>query len=464
MQLLLDTLAALALALAVNAAPPTVAMLLGERFAHPLDFGATWRDGKPLLGPHKTWRGLMSSVLAGGFGGWLLGFGFGAGLLAGLGAMVGDVCTSFAKRRLSRTSGTEMPALDQFLEGALPLAVLYADGDLSPAATLVACMLFVPVALVLSRFSLRLKTLSASHLTAWREWSSCAPMGRLTTLFINLKTILLYKVGVPLGLGSIGLLNHGKARALDVAVTRLEFTFDNLPPAFDGYALAFVSDLHLDGLDGLTERLIELLHDNPADILVLGGDYRYKTYGPWDTALERLSRLCAAVNPPDGKFAVLGNHDCADMVPELRAMGLTVFLNDRVEIRRGESRIHLAGLDDPHYFRRADARQALAGVPPGEFTAVVAHAPEGAIQAVTMGAELFLCGHTHDGQIRLPVVGAPVSHSRAPKQLLYGRWRLGTMQGYTSTGAGVSGAPVRLGTRGEVVMVKLKLSRERDVP
>lgn len=107
-----------------NFSPIVARRFLGERWAAPLDGGLRWRDGRPLLGPSKTWRGLLAAVAAGALGAPFLGFPFEAGALAGAAAMAGDALASFVKRRLGMASSARAFVLDQLPESLLPLLVL----------------------------------------------------------------------------------------------------------------------------------------------------------------------------------------------------------------------------------------------------------------------------------------------------------------------------------------------------
>jgi len=111
----------LALLLVANGAPLAVRMVLGGRWAAPLDGGRPFIDGRPLLGPSKTWRGLIASLLATTAVAPLVGLAPGIGALMALGAMAGDLASSFLKRRLGLASGARALGLDQFPEALLPL-------------------------------------------------------------------------------------------------------------------------------------------------------------------------------------------------------------------------------------------------------------------------------------------------------------------------------------------------------
>jgi CDP-2,3-bis-(O-geranylgeranyl)-sn-glycerol synthase len=117
-------LAALALLIVANTAPWAAARLLGARAAVPLDFGLRLRDGTPLFGAHKTWRGLAAGTLGCALAALGLGFSPVLGAAFGMLSLAADLGSSFVKRRLHAAPGTERPLLDQLPEALLPLLVL----------------------------------------------------------------------------------------------------------------------------------------------------------------------------------------------------------------------------------------------------------------------------------------------------------------------------------------------------
>ena len=112
---------ALFLLVVANGAPVVAAWLLGQRFDYPLDGNRMASDGRPWLGVTKTVRGVLFSILLTALTAVLLGMSWQLGALFGLVAMVGDLLSSFFKRRLGLASSTPAPGLDQLPESLLPL-------------------------------------------------------------------------------------------------------------------------------------------------------------------------------------------------------------------------------------------------------------------------------------------------------------------------------------------------------
>jgi hypothetical protein len=123
----------LVLLFVANGAPVIAKDLLAERFRAPLDGGLRLSDGEPVLGHSKTIRGVFVSLLFSALAAWLIGLGWAIGLMIGAGAMLGDVFSSFLKRRMKMPASSRASGLDQLPEAVFPLLI---------------CMLFLPVTLV----------------------------------------------------------------------------------------------------------------------------------------------------------------------------------------------------------------------------------------------------------------------------------------------------------------------------
>jgi predicted MPP superfamily phosphohydrolase len=218
-----------------------------------------------------------------------------------------------------------------------------------------------------------------------------------------------------------------------------------------------LSDLHVDYLPETLDAALELVSGEQADICVLTGDYRKRVSGPFEHILPDFERLFAQVRTRDGIYAILGNHDCADMVPAFERIGIEVLVNETRHIQRGKAQISLTGTDDVHYYYSEAARAALEIAPEG-FKIALIHSAELADVAAEAGFQLYLAGHTHGGQVCLPGGKPIITHMSSHRRYATGLWRHDNMVGYTTTGVGVSGLPVRFNTRGEVVLITLNRS------
>jgi predicted MPP superfamily phosphohydrolase len=244
--------------------------------------------------------------------------------------------------------------------------------------------------------------------------------------------------------------------ALAIRRTELVFAFPDLPREFDGYRLLHLTDLHLHHLSGLTERIAELVSVTEAELCVMTGDYRPHWRMPMPPVIDALRSVVGAVRAPDGICAVLGNHDPAALAESIAAMGVAMLVNGNHEIARGTGVLRFVGIDDRRYHRTGAGRAALAAQrDDGGFTIGLIHSPRYATDAANAGIRLYLCGHTHAGQVCLPGRIA-LYRPRECWTRMGGAWRVGQMQGYTSAGAGVSMLPVRFNCPGEIARITLR--------
>ncbi len=448
----------------VNFLPFGAYLAMGGRWDYPVDARRVWRDGRRVLGAHKTWRGCVVSVLGGAAIAPLLGLSVEQATLAATLAMTGDLATSFLKRRLSRPSGEPRLGLDQLLEGGLPMAVLSPALGLAAWEVAAVLALFVPINHLGSRFfhyvlyrpPLENYPRIIRATTRLREWRAChAPLARWQTWF-NFENYVYYRVIMARVFKAIGWYERGVQNVLAVQVAEHTLHFRELPAPFDGYRILLLTDLHLDGLEALTDVLIDRVRNRQVDLCLIGGDIRMEMYGPMAPSLRRLRQLLKHIRTCHGPYGVLGNHDCIEMLPDFEEAGITMLVNDSMELRRQDASIWLVGIDDPHYYKCHDLGLAFRDTPAQGFKIFLAHSPEVYQEAAARGAHLYLCGHTHGGQICLPRVGPLFTHSSAPRFTARGRWRYGTMTGYTSPGVGASGIPLRFNCPGELSLLTLR--------
>jgi predicted MPP superfamily phosphohydrolase len=253
---------------------------------------------------------------------------------------------------------------------------------------------------------------------------------------------------------------RGRRNTLNFRIIENRLELAHLPAAFDGFRLLHLSDLHTDMHRPATEALIQEISRLSYDAVVLTGDYRAWTFGDIEASMAGMRMLCTELKEP--VYAVLGNHDTIRMVPELEAMGIRMLLNESVVLQRDGEEIHLAGIDDAHYYRVDNIEKAAQRIPLEAVSILLSHTPEIYLQAAHAGFDLFFCGHTHGGQICLPG-GFPITlDADCPRRLGRGAWRHGEMQGYTSAGAGTSIVEVRINCPPEITLHTLR--RAKTVP
>jgi uncharacterized protein len=454
----------LAMLIVTNAAPLVATGFFSKGSCRPLDNGRRLADGHPVLGRNKTLCGLLSGIGAAGALSLPIGLPLAMGLSIAGASLSGDLLTSFIKRRLGLAEGETVYLLDHLLEGALPLLLCKDLYSISWSLSLVLLMLFIGCGLVGSlvvnlifkpsvcQMDLNRKVRSPA---SFREWRAChtalSPFARL----LNFEKFIYYRWLINGTIRLLGLYGRGNQNALDIRLKSIQLEFDNLPDAFNTYRILFISDLHIDGLPGLCQSLIDLVKELRVDICLLGGDYRMEMYGSFIEANRRLHRLVEHIQTRDGVFGILGNHDCLEIAPALEDSRICMLVNESVSIERQNQALSIVGIDDPHYYRCHDIEKAFSEISPDDFAILLAHSPEVVDDIQGRRVDLCLCGHTHAGQIRLPWIGPLFTHCRAPRKYAYGLWRHHDTVGYTTSGAGSSGVPVRFNCKPEVVLLTL---------
>jgi predicted MPP superfamily phosphohydrolase len=274
--------------------------------------------------------------------------------------------------------------------------------------------------------------------------------------FFHIENLALSHVLIRAALMATGLYWRGIRNAARVDIRHNRIESPQLPKAFDGFTIVQLSDLHVEMSKAALERVIELLGGARYDVCVLTGDYRGATSGPYDTTLAAMARVRAGLKGPI--YGVLGNHDTICMVPGLEAMGIRMLLNESEVLERDGQRLHLAGIDDAHFYGMDNIEKAAAAIPDDEFSILISHTPEVYRQAAHADFNLLLSGHTHGGQICLPG-GIPITlDSILPRSMGAGAWKYHDMIGYTSVGAGSSVVPVRFNCPPEITLHHLYVS------
>jgi uncharacterized protein len=252
-----------------------------------------------------------------------------------------------------------------------------------------------------------------------------------------------------------GLYSAGQANALRPVTRHVRFQFDALPKSLQGFRILHLSDFHIDGMDGLAEILAERLAALPVDLCVFTGDYRFNVEGSCERIYPRMKTIIGAVRSRFGIVGILGNHDCAEIAVELERLGVRMLINESIPTGPAETCLRVIGVDDPYWYGCADLARATEGLSSREFNLLLVHTPDLFAEAAAAGVNLYLCGHTHAGQIRLPGIGPLMTHADCPRSFAAGPWRYGDLQGYTTAGIGCALVPVRFGCPPEIAVIEL---------
>lgn len=236
-----------------------------------------------------------------------------------------------------------------------------------------------------------------------------------------------------------------------------ELPVERLPPAFDGYRIVQLSDIHCGPYlpRWLYRRWCARALAERPDAVVLTGDFITSGNGYLDDVRD----FTACLKAPDGVFACLGNHDYfaveRGVAEALEAGGARVLRNESAALTRGGDTLHLAGVDDL-WTRRADADAALRNVPGAAPVVMLAHDPDLFHEMVARGVAVVLSGHTHGGQFAVPFLGERVNLARVRHRHTAGAYREGGSVLYVHRGMGTSGPPSRFGARPEIAVIVLR--------
>jgi predicted MPP superfamily phosphohydrolase len=261
-----------------------------------------------------------------------------------------------------------------------------------------------------------------------------------------------------------------------------------LPPAFDGYRIGFLTDIHLSTWvpRAWIERALEVFVRSRVDVLLLGGDYilvqELSLWNDWGIVRNpefanmpkkdaipaiytSFAELVSRYTFPDGIIGVVGNHDHWNKFPLFESImrgypALQMLVNREVLIRRGEQELCIFGVDDyltglpttppPRQLADGKAKRLVLSHNPDYISALLRH-PQHEFS-------LALCGHTHGGQVVLPLVG-PVAAQVVDRRFVAGMQAVqGQRLVYTSRGLGVVGLPFRVNCPAEISICQLALA------
>lgn len=251
------------------------------------------------------------------------------------------------------------------------------------------------------------------------------------------------------------LRTFGRRNAGDIRLREIECSIENLPVAFDGWRILFISDMHLDGVSDWSERIMRIADGIDYDVCILGGDYSFGYDASDERMRDQLREVATFLVGKSDVYGILGNHDEYRTAELLDGIGVIMLLNESVCEEKDGEKIYLVGVDDIFFFRSTELEKAGATVPEGACKILLAHSPNLFQQAARSGYSFFLAGHTHGGQICLPGGIAIISNARVPRSLIKGKWEYKGMVGYTSYGAGTSVVPVRFFCPPEVALLIL---------
>ena len=253
-------------------------------------------------------------------------------------------------------------------------------------------------------------------------------------------------------------------------IVRKDFFLPRWPEAMNGFTIALLSDFHYDPYFSAhpLHAAIPMVTGLRPDLIALTGDFvSVPTVGDEKkaaSAAEPCARLLRQMAAPHGLWAVLGNHDDGTdpkhVTAALEAEDIHVLANQSEAIERNGARIWLAGVNDV-LGKTADLRTTLSRVPSAEAVILLAHEPDFADEAARFPIDLQLSGHSHGGQVRVPLL-PPLYLPPMAKKYVLGEYRVGRLNLYTNAGLGTVLVPVRFNCPPEITLLTLRCSARQS--
>jgi uncharacterized protein len=239
-------------------------------------------------------------------------------------------------------------------------------------------------------------------------------------------------------------------------VKQISIALPHLDRAFAGYRIVQLTDLHVgDGIDrAQLAKIVATVNAQNPDLIVLTGDFISRN--PARQA-KLLTSTLAGFQAHDGSLAVLGNHDVFDdHGPSVRRSiirsGVALLENTVHTLHRNGATLHIAGVGDVWY-GAAKLDRVLTQLPPTGAAIMLAHEPDFADETAATGRfGLQLSGHSHGGQVRLPLINKYPPYGR---KYPIGKYQVGEMIQYTSRGVGSPGIHARFNCRPEISVFTL---------
>ena len=279
------------------------------------------------------------------------------------------------------------------------------------------------------------------------------------------RRLLAYPVNLALVGVSGALAGYGFAEAVQLPqVVRVRVRLPSLPPQFEGFQIAQLSDVHVGPMikQKFMGDVVDLTNALEPDLIAITGDLVDGSVGHLTNAVSPLSALSAH----HGSYFVTGNHEyysgAEPWLEKIDRLGLRVLLNDHKILQRGNARMLVAGVTDPYGGRfvnghAPDLAAAVSGSGPVDVKLLLAHQPRAIDSAASAGFDLQLSGHTHGGQFIPWTFLVDLT-----QPYLKGLHKHQNTWIYVNSGTGFLGPPMRLGTHPEITLIELTAGKEPE--
>ena len=243
-------------------------------------------------------------------------------------------------------------------------------------------------------------------------------------------------------------------------ISEITLKFERLSEHLNGMTILHISDLHLTKIGKREERLIEIVNRLNADILVITGDFVNKRK-MLDDCIQLINKFRARY----GKWGVWGNYDHSILNltdrKKLAEQDIVILINENQSIKIKQENIWIIGVDDP-FTGRDDLLQAIAGVPEEAIKILLSHSPAIIEEAQRAKIDLVLAGHTHGGQIYIPLISHFIVSLLGGGGYIAGLYRVGQTYLYVNRGIGTSILPLRAFSPPEITLIRLEKEKTQS--
>jgi uncharacterized protein len=251
-----------------------------------------------------------------------------------------------------------------------------------------------------------------------------------------------------------------------VKATGYAYLYKKIPPAFDGFKIVHISDLHNKKFGSGQRRLVEVVQNAAPDMIVISGDLIDCHRTDIESAME-LIHAAVQIAPV---YYVPGNHECksnvyGELSPKLQEAGVSVLNNQSAQIRHADATITVLGAIDIEFLKKDKKSKPIEEFVASltdlcshkeGFTMLLSHRPEYLELYASQDVDLVFSGHAHGGQVRLPFIGGLFAPGQGwTPAYTSGLYRKDATTLLVSRGLGNSEFPFRVFNRPEVVALTL---------
>ena len=252
----------------------------------------------------------------------------------------------------------------------------------------------------------------------------------------------------------------------DIDLVEINVELPNLGENFHNYRILNLCDIHLGQwiTPEYLDELVDYVNTLNYDLVTLTGDYFSYIIDGYDTALEKSFKK---LDPKDGKFGILGNHDHwlgSDRIREIfKNSDICDLSNSAVTLIRGDDKLNLAGVDS-YTVDADDLNKVLPKLEENAPTILLAHEPDFAMKSFQTGKiDLQISGHSHGGQFIIPKTETTPFRWRNSTRYPVGLYELGDMVQYTSKGLGTNFLRIRINCKPEITIFTLKTKIRKKI-